>query len=127
MPAFPTRVHAGLDLAIAAALLSAPWWGAFAGPNPETWVAVVAGLGLAIYTLITDHELGLWKRVQMTVHLWIDALTGVVVASSPWVFSFDSRVWGPHLVLGLILVAMAGISHTIPGYDRRGSARTRPD
>ena len=43
----------------------------------------------------------------MTTHLWVDALAGIVVASSPWVFSFDRRVWAPHLVLGLLLVALA--------------------
>lgn len=127
MPAFPTRVHAYLDLAIAAALLSSPWWGGFAGSNPETWLPVLLGLALVAYTLLTDHELGRAKVLDMTTHLWVDALAGIVVASSPWVFSFDRRVWAPHLVLGLLLVALAVVSHTIPGYERRGAARPRPD
>lgn len=127
MPAFTTRVHAYLDLAIAAALLTSPLWGGFAGSNPETWVAVVIGVALVIYTLLTDHELGRAKVLDMTTHLWVDALAGIVLASSPWVFSFDRRVWVPHLALGLLLLGLAVVSHTIPGYERRGAARTSAD
>jgi hypothetical protein len=124
MPAFSTRVHGYLDLAIAAVLLTAPWWGGFAGGNLETAAAVVIALALVAYTLLTDHEIGRVRRIDMTTHLWIDALAGIVLASSPWVFSFDSRVWAPHLLLGLLLLALAIVSHTIPGYERRGAART---
>lgn len=127
MPAFSTRAHAFLDLAIAAVLLTSPWWGGFAGSNPETWVAVIIGVALVAYTLMTDHELGRAKVLEMTTHLWVDALAGIVLASSPWVFSFDRRVWAPHLVLGLLLLALAIVSHTIPGYERRGATRTSVD
>lgn len=127
MPAFSTRVHAYLDLVIAIALVSAPWWAGFAGANAETWVAVGVGLAIVAYTLSTDHELGLVKRIQMTLHLWIDGLAGIFVAASPWALSFDQRVWIPHLTLGLVLLAMAIASHTIPGYERRGAARAGVD
>ncbi len=124
MPAFSTRVHAILDFVVAVSLVSSPWWAGFAGRNPETWVAVGVGAAILVYALVTDNELGLVKRLQMTLHLWIDALAGLFVAASPWVFSFDQRVWIPHLVFGLLLAAIAAVSHTIPGYERRGTART---
>lgn len=127
MPAFSTRAHAYLDLAVAVALVSAPWWAGFAGANAETSVAVGVGLAIAAYTLLTDHELGLVKRLQMTLHLWVDGLAGIFVAASPWVFSFDQRVWVPHLTIGLVLLAIAILSHTIPGYERRGATRAGLD
>lgn len=123
MPAFSTRVHAWLDLVIAVALATSPWWGGFAGSNPETLVAVTVAIALAAWTLLTDHELGLVRRLQMTLHLWLDALAGIFVGASPWVFSFDQRVWIPHLAAGILLVGMAVLSQTIPGYERRGAAR----
>ena len=127
MAAFSTRIHALLDFVLAIALASAPWWGGFAGPDPETWTAVGVGVAIVLYALVTDNELGVVKRLQMTLHLWIDALAGLFVAASPWVFSFDQRVWVPHLVIGLLLLALAVVSHTIPGYERRGAARTGAD
>jgi hypothetical protein len=127
MPAFSTRIHAILDLLLALVLVSAPWWAGFAGPNPETWIAIGVGVAVIAYALATDNELGLAKRLQMPLHLWLDALAGILLAASPWVFSFDQRVWLPHLIVGLLLLALAIVSHTIPGYERRGAARAGVD
>jgi hypothetical protein len=85
MPAFSTRIHAYLHYILAIFLLAAPFWGRFAGPNAETWVAVGVGVAIVTYGLITDNELGIFRRLQMPLHLWIDAFAGVVVATSPWV------------------------------------------
>lgn len=127
MPAFSTRVHAFLDFALAISIAASPWWSGFAGQNPETWVAVGTGVAVILYALATDNELGVVKQLQMTMHLWIDALAGLFLAASPWVLSFDQRVWIPHLAIGLLLLAVAVVSHTIPGYERRGTARTGAD
>ena len=127
MLAFSTRIHAYLHYILAILLLAAPFWGRFAGPNAETRVAVGVGVAIVLYGLVTDNELGLFRRLQMPLHLWIDALAGVVVATSPWVFSFDERVWIPHVVAGVLLLALAIGSHTIPGYDRRSPTRTALD
>jgi hypothetical protein len=43
----------------------------------------------------------------------------VLLAVSPWLFSFDRSVWLPHLIVGLLLVAAAVFTRTIPGYERR--------
>lgn len=127
MPAFSTRVHAYLDYVVAAVLLTSPWWAGFAGMNAESWVAVVIAIAIALYAAATDNELGLTKRLEMTLHLWIDALAGILLAASPWVFSFDQRVWLPHLAIGIVLAGLALVSQTIPGYERRGAARAGVD
>lgn len=125
MPAIPTRVHASLDLAIAILLASSPWWSGFAGANVETAAALLPASLVLVYNFLTDHELGRSKRLQMTVHLWLDAALGILVAASPWVLSFDQRVWLPHLGAGLLLLLLAFVSQTIPGYERRGAGRVR--
>jgi hypothetical protein len=118
-----TRAHGVLDYLLGAVLIAAPWLLGFASDGPQTWVPVAVGaLGLA-YSLFTDYELGVIRRIQMPVHLWLDALGGLALAISPWLFAFDERVWLPHLVLGAMEIAVAFFTQTIPGYERRRGAR----
>ena len=116
MLAIPTRIHAVLDLAVALLLATAPWWAGFAGANAETMSALLFALIVVAYNLLTDHEIGRAKRLEMTVHLWLDAAAGILVAASPWVLSFDQRVWLPHVGAGVLLLLLAFASQTIPGY-----------
>lgn len=124
MRVLSTRAHGFVDYLTAALLLAAPWLLGFAQGGAETWIPVLLGLSAAGYSLSTDYELGVWRRIQMPVHLWLDAIGGLVLAASPWLFAFDSRVWIPHLVIGLGEIGVATLSDTIPGYERRGTGRS---
>ncbi|HEU0014224.1 MAG TPA: SPW repeat protein [Longimicrobium sp.] len=119
----PTRVHGMLDYALGALIAASPWLLGFADGGAETWVPVVVGLGGIGYSLFTDYELGAVRRLPMPVHLALDAVGGVLLAASPWIFGFDLEVRLPHVVLGLLEVAAAAVTNTVPGYDRRRAAR----
>jgi cbb3-type cytochrome oxidase subunit 1 len=118
-----TRVHGVLDYLVGALLAASPWLLGFARGGAETWVPVVVGGGVIVYSLFTDYELGVVKRMQMTVHLWLDGIGGVLLAASPWVLGFDERVWIPHLAFGLFEVTTALVTDTIPSYERRRAGR----
>lgn len=118
-----TRVHGFLDYLLGALLAASPWLLGFAEGGAETWVPVALGGGVILYSLFTDYELGAVKRLQMTVHLWLDAIGGIVLAASPWVLGFDERVWIPHVAFGLFEVATAFVTNTIPAYERRRARR----
>jgi uncharacterized membrane protein len=83
---------------------------------------VGVGGAILLYSLFTDYELGLVKRLQMPAHLLLDVLGGLMLAVSPWLLGFDTHVWMPHVGLGLFLVAVAAVTNTVPGYDRRRTA-----
>src|SRR4051812_44117859 len=117
----PTRVHGLMDYLMAAVLITAPWVLGFDTSRAETWVPVVLGLGAAGYSLFTDYEWGLVRVLPMSTHLAIDFASGPLLAASPWLFGFADRVWGPHLVLGLIEIAAALTTQAVPG-TARGSA-----
>lgn len=119
----PTRIHGILDYLMGALLIASPWVLGFHAGGAETWVPVVLGAGVIVYSLFTDYELGAVRRLPMTTHLWLDALGGVLLAVSPWVLGFDERVWIPHVVFGVLEVAAAAVTDTIPGYERRGQPR----
>ena len=119
----PTRVHGMLDYLLGALLIAAPWLFGFAAGGAEQWVPVALGAGVLLYSAFTDYELGLVKKLQMPAHLLLDALGGLLLAASPWMFGFDERVWMPHVVFGLIEAATTAVTNTVPGYERRRAAR----
>jgi pimeloyl-ACP methyl ester carboxylesterase len=72
---FSTRVHGVADYATAAACLTVPrampW-----GPRTRRLLAAV-GLSAATYSALTQYELGVVKKIPMTVHLNIDVTSGL--------------------------------------------------
>lgn len=123
MRVLSTRAHGVLDYAVGVLLVALPWLLGFARGGAETWIPVVLGLSVLVYSAFTDYELGVVRRIQMPVHLWIDAGSGVFLAVSPWLFAFDDHVWIPHVALGVAELCAAGLTDTIPGYERRGATR----
>jgi hypothetical protein len=102
------------DYLLGALLVVAPWLFGFADGGAETWVPVALGAGVVLYSLLTDYELGLVRRIPMRAHLGLDLAGGAVLAASPWVFGFADEVWLPHLVLGLLEIGAALTTRTTP-------------
>jgi SPW repeat len=119
----PTRIHGILDYLMGALLIASPWLLGFADNEGARWVPVGLGIFLLLYSLLTDYELGAVRKLQMPVHLMLDFVGGVALAVSPWLLGFDERVWMPHVVLGAVEVLAAAITNTVPGYERRRTAR----
>jgi hypothetical protein len=114
----PTTVHGVLDYLMGALLIVAPWLFGFAEGGEETWLPVVLGAGVILYSLFTDYELGMAKSISVPAHLWLDGLGGVLLALSPWLFAFSDLIVWPHLMLGLIEIGAALTTRTRPGYER---------
>lgn len=103
----PTRLHGILDYLVGALLIAAPWLLNFNRGGAETWVPVVLGVGALLYSVFTDYELGLVRRLSMSTHLGLDAASGLLLAVSPWLFGFSGVVFWPHLILGIFEVLAA--------------------
>ena len=120
----PTRLHAPLDYIVGAALIAAPWIFQFSEHRAATVVPIVLGIGLILYSLFTDYELGLWKVAPMAVHNLFDLVAGVVLAASPWIFGFSdntANVWVPHLVVGVAAIFLGVTTKQQAGYRYRTS------
>ena len=120
MRIIPTYVHGIIDYVAGLLLIAAPWLLGFAADGPETWVPVTAGVLILGAALFTDYEWGAFRMIPMPAHLGMDALLGVVLAASPWVFNFADVVWIPHVVLGIAEIGGALMSQTQPAlsHDR---------
>lgn len=131
MRIIPTGIHAVMDYLLGIILVGTPFVLGFApGFAAEdalvdpwaTYIMVVLGFALIIYSLLTDYELSLVALIPMRVHLGLDGLSGALLAVSPWLFGFVSFVFLPHVVLGAIEILAALMTDPTP-YRKRRAAR----
>ncbi len=121
----PTRIHGFLDYSTGLLFLAAPWLFGFAGEADDiaTWLFVVLGAGVLLYSLLTDYELGLVRKLPMPVHLMLDLGGGLLLLVSPWLFGFADEVWVPHVLFGLLEVGAALVTQRVPSDVRSVGAR----
>lgn len=122
----PTNVHGMLDYGMGLLLIISPWLFGFSENEAAMWVPVILGLGVILYSLFTDYELGLVHRISMPAHLALDAGGGLILAISPWLFGFADVVWVPHVVFGLLEIGAALMTQTRPSYFMYGHAERVP-
>jgi hypothetical protein len=113
----PTRVHAVFDYAVGALLIAAPWLFDFARGRAEMWIPLLLGAATTGYSLLTDYELGMVRRLPMPLHLMLDVMGGVLLVVSPWLFGFAAEVWAPHLIIGVIAIGVALTTWRTPAYS----------
>jgi hypothetical protein len=118
MRLFSTRAHAMIDYTFAGVLIVMPWFAIGVG-GAARLVLVGAGVAIIAYSLLTDYELGMFRTIQVPIHLFLDGAVALMLATSPWLFEFDHHVWQPHLAAGVVFALVALFTDTIPGYDRR--------
>ena len=82
-------IHAYLDYPVAIALMAFPFVFGLGSSNlVALQLSVATGIAAFILTLLTDHQLGVYKIVPYKIHLLVDAIVGVVFVAAPIVFSF---------------------------------------
>ncbi|WP_205511817.1 SPW repeat protein [Longitalea arenae] len=114
-----TKTHGYLDYLMGILLIAAPWIFGFAREGAETWVPVVIGAGVILYSLITDYELGASPVISMRTHLMLDLIGGALLAVSPWLFGFADYVWQPHLIFGILEMGAALMTKLVPGVEKK--------
>lgn len=118
----PTRVHGIVDYLMGVLLILLPWLLGFAQGGAETSIPVILGAGALLYSIFTDYELGIVRRLPMSTHLTLDAMSGALLAVSPWLFGFADHVYLPHLILGIVEIMAALTTHKVPA-DARAARR----
>jgi len=126
MRMIPTKMHAAMDYTVALVLIVAPWLFGFSDESTAaTWICIVSGVGLMVMSAVTDYEGGFIARaIAMRAHLMMDALLGVFLAISPWLFGFadeGTNAWLPFVVIGLAELGAAAM--TDPDPSRAGARR----
>ena len=115
MRVIPTRAHGVMDLVTAGTLLAAPRLLQLEDVPRAASILRLAGGGAAVYSMMTDYEFGVVKVLPMPAHLAMDAASGAILASSPWLFGFAEngpRYWLPHTLVGAFEILAATTSRT---------------
>jgi uncharacterized membrane protein HdeD (DUF308 family) len=122
----PTKFHAPLDYIVGAALIAAPWILQFSDITAATVLSVVLGIGLIVYSLFTNYELGVWKVAPMAVHNLIDIVAGALLAVSPWLFGFadESNAAVFLVAVGLAAIFLGLTTKQQGGYSYRKTSPT---
>ena len=109
-----TRTHGIIDYATGALLLVAPYLFGFATGGIEQWLPQVIGAMIIVMSLFTDYELSMTRAIPLRVHLGMDVVSGALLAVSPWLFGFADVIWWPHLLVGLMEIAVVMLTRRTP-------------
>jgi len=118
MKIIDTKTHGYIDYIMGIFLLAAPSLFGFDLNGKESMVLYVAGIAVIVYSLLTDYEVSFFKLIPMQFHLMLDILSGILVAASPWILGFSDRVYGHHVAIGVIEIAAALMTRTVPERTR---------
>src|SRR3954463_4603657 len=84
----PSKLHGLLDYVVSGILIIWPWVAGYSIYNASSWTLFIGGLVGVIYSLVTRYEMGVVGLISFRMHLLFDAILGVVILASPWLFRF---------------------------------------
>jgi hypothetical protein len=103
MRVVPTLFHGIVDYLVGILVIALPFFLELTG-GPRV-VLVIPGVAVILYSFLTDYELGAVRFLRIRFHLLLDALFGISMLISPWLFDIPAdRRWPVYLVGALALV-----------------------
>jgi len=108
-----SKTHTLIGLVVGVALVLAPEIFMFSDNEVGATVTRFIGAFIILSELITTSVISPLKLVPMRVHLWIDYLTGLLLAVSPWLFDFaqGTNSWLPHVIVGIVVIGYAAMTN----------------
>lgn len=114
MKIIPRPVHGVLDYVVGIILILSPRLFGFNSGGAEQSAPVALGWTTLIYSLLTRYELGALRMIPFRAHLFLDFVSGLFLALSPWLLGFADRVWAPHVIFGVLEMAVVTLSRREP-------------
>lgn len=111
------RFHGFLDYAVAGALVGAPLLLDFAAISvAAAAISIAAGIGLVVYSVLTDYSAGLRSLIPWRVHLTLDAVAAVALLVAPFVLDFGGipRVFFMTVAIAVLAVVATSQLETDP-------------
>ncbi len=125
----PSSVHGIFDYIGGIALIACPFiFGFYSMGGIAVILPIVLGIGLILYSLLTDYERGIpgLKFIPMTVHMILDFVAAVFLIIAPFLFGFANQglnVWLPYVVAGVGVILLVLVSQTYAQYNAKANEK----
>lgn len=104
-------LHGLGDYAAAAALILGPLFLGIAEQSVIAhWFSIAGGIGLIVYSLLTDYTFSIAKAIPFKAHLLLDAAAGVAFLALPFVLGLDGVVRLYFFVMGAGVLFVVAVS-----------------
>ncbi len=106
-------LHGLGDYAAAAVLIVAPFLLGIKEPSMlAQWASIASGIGLIIYSLLTDYTFSIAKVIPFKVHLVLDSLAGLVLIALAFVLVLDIVARTYLIMMGAGVLVVVGVTQT---------------
>ena len=103
-------IHAYLDYPVAIALMILPFVLGLGNSNAlALQLSVATGIAAFILTILTNHQLGLYRIIPYKIHLLVDGIVGVVFVTAPFIFSFKGIDANYYWIIGATVLTVVSL------------------
>ncbi len=119
------RFHGVLDYAVAGALIGVPVLLDFAASSVAAAViSVTAGIGLVVYSLLTDYSAGIRNLIPWRAHLALDAAAATALLAAPLVLGFGGVARGFYVTVAIAVLAVVATTQLDSDVRREAASGT---
>jgi hypothetical protein len=105
------KLHGVVDYAAAIGLIVLPFILGIAETSPiGHWVSIAAGVGLILYSLITDYSLSARQLISYNLHLLFDLAAGITFVVLAFALGLEGIAFGYYMVMGIAVIAVVLLS-----------------
>lgn len=111
MQFIPRPVHGVLDYIGGLLLLASPWLFGYVNEQPVSAdMAMFFGGGIALYTALTNFELGIVRLLPFPVHLVLDFIIGGALVAAPFIFQTRGTAAVVFVAFGIFELLVAAMT-----------------
>jgi hypothetical protein len=104
------RTHSLLDYLAAAVLVLCPVLFGFSTLVPARNVFYFLGIGLAIYSMLTNYNYSIAKWIPVGLHMTLDVMLGLMIMIGPSIFNYREGLTSVqnivHYIAGISAIAL---------------------
>lgn len=119
MKPFISRNFYGVINYVAALIsMTSPWLFGFAHfGGAALFIPILVGWVQLIMAIFSNNSHGFIKVLPMTTHFCLDAFSGFILMTLPFLYGFYFKVWLPHTLIGATFLIAGLFTHGSPFSD----------